>query len=153
MAKITHKGSWIEIKSLNKEDKKNYLISMSLFLIGALFWGVHLTSVDGILGPAIAEDPTSTSYGIVRLLIVLFWVVAAIYNIKFLKTQDELMHRYYYYTGAWGGVGFVSFGMLMSIFSPYLGFKIGFYECFLAFAVGAGIGGFLFDKKYLKDGK
>ena len=38
MAKITHKGSWIQISSLNKEDKKNYLTSMTLFLVGALFW-------------------------------------------------------------------------------------------------------------------
>ena len=45
MAKITHYGQWLEIKSLNSEDKKNYLTSMSLFLIGALAWGVHLSSV------------------------------------------------------------------------------------------------------------
>ena len=53
MAKITHKGSWIQISSLNKEDKKNYLISLSLFALGALFWGIHLTTVDDIFGPAI----------------------------------------------------------------------------------------------------
>ena len=51
MAKITHRGSWIQVSSLNKEDKKNYLTSMALFLVGALFWGIHLTSVDGIFGP------------------------------------------------------------------------------------------------------
>ena len=56
MAKITHKGSWIQIKSLNKEDKKNYLTSISFFFIGALFWGVHLTTVDGIFGPALETD-------------------------------------------------------------------------------------------------
>ena len=39
MAKITHKGSWIQISSLNKEDKKNYVISFSMFFIGAHFLG------------------------------------------------------------------------------------------------------------------
>ena len=48
MTKITHRGSWIQISSLNKEDKKNYLTSITLFVIGAFFWGIHLTSVDGI---------------------------------------------------------------------------------------------------------
>jgi hypothetical protein len=63
------------------------------------------------------------------------------------------MHRYYLYLGAWGGLGFLSFGMLFSILSPYLGFEIGFYECFIAWAIGCGIGGYIFDKKYLKDGE
>ena len=34
------------------------------------------------------------------------------------------MQRYYLYLGAWGGIGFVSFGML-SVLSPYLGFQLG----------------------------
>jgi hypothetical protein len=41
--------------------------------------------------------------------------------------------------------------MLMSIFAPYIGFKVGFYECFLAYAIGTGVGGYLFDKHYIKD--
>ncbi len=152
MAKITHKGSWIQIKSLNQEDKKNYLISMSLFLIGALFWGVHLTTVDGIFGLAIEEGNTSIMT-LIRILILAFWFMAAVFQRKFLLKQDELMHRYYLYLGAWGSLGFVSFGMLFSIFSSYMDFRIGFYECFLAWAIGTGIGGYVFDKKYLRDGK
>jgi hypothetical protein len=151
MAKITHKGSWVEIKSLNKTDKKNYLTSLSAFFIGAVFWGVHITTIDGILGPEIVKDPTSSFYSAVRLLIVIFWAIAVYFGIKFLKAQDEFFHRYYYYIGAWGGLGFVFFGMLMSIFAPYIGFKVGFYECFLAYAIGTGIGGYLFDKHYIKD--
>ena len=34
MAKITHRGGWVKISSLNKEDKKNYLISITMFFIG-----------------------------------------------------------------------------------------------------------------------
>ena len=151
MAKITHRGGWVKISSLNKKDKKNYIISFSLCLIGACFWGRHLTSVEGLLGPIEDENPTSTFFGIIRILIILFWAVAAYYYNKFLKTQDELFHRYSYFVTAWGGSGFVCFGMLMSILSPYLGFVVGFYECFLAFAVGTAIGGFIFDKKYLRN--
>jgi hypothetical protein len=40
---------------------------------------------------------------------------------------------------------------VMSIFSPYLGFVVGFYECFLALCIGTFIGGFIFDKKYLRN--
>jgi hypothetical protein len=90
---------------------------------------------------------------LIRSLIIIFWVIAAIYQNKFIKAQDELMHRYYLYLGAWGGLGFLSFGMLFSILSPYLGFEIGFYECFIAWAIGSGIGGYIFDRKYLKDGE
>ena len=151
MAKITHKGSWIQISSLNKEDKRNYLISLSMFIIGALFWGIHLTTVDSIFGPAIEENSTSFFYTVVRILVVLCWAIASIYNIKFLKTQDELMHRYYYYIGAWGGLGFVVFGMFISIIDAYINMTFGFYSYFIAFGLGTAIGGYMFDKKYLRD--
>ena len=151
MAKITHKGSWIQISSLNKEDKRNYLISLSMFIIGALFWGIHLTTVDGIFGPAIEENSTSFFYTVVRLLVVLCWAIACIYNIKFLKKQDELMHRYYYYIGAWGGLGFLVFGMFISIIDAYINMTFGFYSYFIAFGLGTAIGGYMFDKKYLRD--
>ena len=45
MAKITHYGQWLDISSLNPVDKKNYLTSMTLFLFGAVAWGIHLSSV------------------------------------------------------------------------------------------------------------
>lgn len=154
MAKITHKGAWIQINSLNKLDKRNYLLSLTAFFIGSIFWGIHLTSIEGSFLKNInlnTKDPTSDFFGVIRVLIILSWGIATIYHIKFLKAQDELMHRYYYHLGAWGGIGFVSFGMIISIFSPYIGFSVGFYECFLAFAIGVGVGGFLFDRNYLKD--
>jgi len=56
MAKITFKGSWINISSLNKEDKKNYLMSAGMFILGAFFWGLHLNTVDGIFGPPVFEN-------------------------------------------------------------------------------------------------
>ena len=137
---------------MNKEDKKNYLVSLCFFFSGALFWGIHLSTVDGIFGQALEKD-NSPFMTLIRSLIIIFWIIAAIYQNKFIKKQDELMHRYYLYLGAWGSIGFISFGMLFSILSPYLGFEIGFYECFIAWAIGTGIGGFIFDRKYLKDGE
>ena len=89
MAKITHKGSWIQISSLNKEDKKNYLTSITLFFIGALFWGIHLTSVDGIFGPKLEEHVTDTAfYHVARALVIVLWAAAAFYQNKFIKKQD-----------------------------------------------------------------
>ena len=154
MAKIINKGSWIKIGSLNKEDKKNYLISAGMFILWALFWGLHLNTVDGIFGPPVFIDTdTSISFGVIRALIIICWVLAVIYSRKFLKTQDELMHRYYLTTMASGGAGFISVGMLFSIIDPYIDLTIGFYGYFVAFAIGTVVGGYLFDKKYLSDGE
>ena len=128
MAKITHKGSWIKISSLNKEDKKNYLLSAGFYLTGALFWGLHLNTVDGIFGPPVFENTdTSLSFAIVRAMIIICWVIAVIYSRKFLHTQDELMHRYYLTTMASGGAGFISVGMLLSIRDPDMDLTIGVY--------------------------
>jgi len=80
MAKITFRGGWVKISSLNKEDKKNYLISITMFFIGTIFWGIHLTSVQGLMSVAdlaAYENSTSTFFGIVRFLIILFWTIAA----------------------------------------------------------------------------
>ena len=46
MAKISFYGGWIDLKSLNKEDKKNYKLSMLFFLLGAFCWGIHLSGTD-----------------------------------------------------------------------------------------------------------
>lgn len=154
MAKISLKGTWINISSLNKEDKKNYLMSVGMFLLGAVFWGLHLNTVDGIFGPPVFENTdTSVSFAVVRAMIIICWIIAVIYSKKFLKTQDELMHRYYLTTMAAGGAGFISVGMLFSIIDPYIDLTIGFYGYFIAFAIGTFIGGYLFDKEYLSDGE
>ena len=95
MAKIINKGSWIKIGSLNKEDKKNYLISAGMFILGALFWGLHLNTVDGIFGPPVFIDTdTSISFGVIRALIIICWVIAVIYSRKFLKTQEGLQIKF-----------------------------------------------------------
>ncbi len=145
MAKIVHKGMWISVKSLNKEDKKNYLTSMTLFFIGALAWGIHVASVGG-LGDEPIDIP---NINIARVSVVVFWAFASYYYMKFLNRQDELMQRYHDFVLSWGALGFLALGMITSLISPFFDFTPTFYEFFLAFVVGTGIGGFRFYKKYL----
>jgi hypothetical protein len=42
MAKISFYGSWIDVKSLNKKDKKNYVTSMVFTILGAFAWACTL---------------------------------------------------------------------------------------------------------------
>ena len=49
MAKIVHKGMWIDIKSLNATDKKNFLTSLAFGFIASFLWGIHLSHI-GFLG-------------------------------------------------------------------------------------------------------
>jgi len=149
MAKISFYGGWVDIKSLNKEDKKNYKLSMLFFLLGALCWGIHLSGTDiGLLAVGNIND-TSGTFTLIRISIVLLWIVAVIYYMKFYKTQDELFKRYQEYTLSWGALSFIVLGLFISLLSPYFAFKPSFYEFFLAFVIGSIIGGYRFHKKYL----
>ncbi len=79
MAKIVHKGMWISVKSLDKEDKKNYLTSMTLFLIGSIAWGIHIASIGGM-----GNEPVEIPYiNIARISVVVLWVFASHYYMKF----------------------------------------------------------------------
>jgi hypothetical protein len=149
MAKISFYGGWVDLKSLNKEDKKNYKLSMLFFLLGALCWGIHLSGTDiGLLAVGNIND-TSGTFTLIRISIVLLWIVAVIYYMKFYKTQDELFKRYQEYTLSWGALSFIVLGLFISLLSPYFAFKPSFYEFFLAFVIGSIIGGYRFHKKYL----
>ena len=149
MAKISFYGGWVDLKSLNKEDKKNCKLSMLFFLLGALCWGIHLSGTDiGLLAVGNIND-TSGTFTLIRISIVLLWIVAVIYYMKFYKTQDELFKRYQEYTLSWGALSFIVLGLFISLLSPYFAFKPSFYEFFLAFVIGSIIGGYRFHKKYL----
>ena len=149
MAKITHRGTWLKISSLNPEDKKKYLTSMAIFLIGDFAWGVHLASVGVFNDVPDTENATSSIYNFARLIVVISWAIATFFYINFFKTQVELIIIWHEFIGSWGAMGFISFGMMMSLLSPYLNFKPGFYELFLAFCVGTVIGGLRFHSKFL----
>ena len=149
MAKISFYGGWVDLKSLNKEDKKNYKLSMLFFLLGALCWGIHLSGTDiGLLAVGNTNDVSGT-FTLIRISIVILWIVAVIYYMKFYKTQDELFKRYQEYTLSWGALSFIALGLLISLLSPYLAFSPSFYEFFLAFVIGSIIGGYRFHKTYL----
>ena len=149
MAKISFYGGWVDLKSLNKEDKKNYKLSMLFFLLGALCWGIHLSGTDiGLLATGNIND-TSGTFTLIRISIVVLWIVAVIYYMKFYKTQDELFKWYQEYTLSWGALSFIALGLLISLLSPYLAFSPSFYEFFLAFVIGSIIGGYRFHKTYL----
>ena len=147
MAKIVHKGMWISVKSLDKDDRKNYLISMTLFFFGALAWGIHIASV-GLMGDEPIDIP---NINIIRICIVIIWAFAVFYYMKFFNRQDELMQRYHDFVLSWGAIGFLVLGLTASLVSPFFDFKPTFYEFFLAFTGGSIIGGFRFYKKYLSE--
>ena len=114
-------------------------------------WGIHLSSVGIFYDTPDIENAKSSFYTVVRVVVIISWIVSSLYYMKFLKTQDELVIRWNEFIGSWGAIGFLSFGMLMSLLSPYLEFKPGFYELFLAFAIGSSIGGLRFHNKYLAE--
>jgi hypothetical protein len=149
MAKISFYGGWVDLKSLNKEDKKNYKLSMLFFLLGALCWGVHLSGIDNGLFAAGNINDISGTFTLIRISIVVLWLVAVIYYMKFYKTQDELFRRYQEYTLSCGALTFIALGLLISLLSPYFAFNPSFYEFFLAFVIGSIIGGYRFHKTYL----
>jgi hypothetical protein len=152
MAKISFYGSWIDVKSLNKKDKKNYITSMVFFFLGALAWGFHLAGGEtGFLSANNEGDPnTGILFTFARLAVMVCWTVAITFYIKFVKTQDELFKRYHDYVLSWGSLGFVFLGIAISLAAPYFDFQPSYYEFFLAFAIGAMIGGARFHKEYLK---
>ena len=149
MTKITQKGMWIEISSLNKKDKKNYLVSMLFFMLGAFAWGIHLSSIGGLGGEIIPNSDKSLFFNLARLFFVTSWIIAAIFYLRFYKEQDELIQRWHQYIFSWGAGGFLTFGALISIASPFFNFNPTFYEFFIAFAIGTIIGGYRFYKNYL----
>ena len=70
MAKITHKGMWIELKSLDKDAKSKYVLCNVFLFAGALLFGVHLTAVGGLGFEVTEEVSRSPALVVVRVLSV-----------------------------------------------------------------------------------
>ena len=152
MAKITQKGMWIKISSLKGADKENYIIS-NVCLLLELLHGVSF-SIVGALGGEYAEDATTaTEFNIARICVVIFWGIGIYFYSKFLATQDELLKKYHSYLAVGGFLGFVLIGMILSLLSPYFGFKPTFYEYILASLFGIFLAAFKFHRKYLVNEK
>ena len=152
MAKISFYGSWIDVKSLNKKDKKNYITSMILVFLGAFAWGIHLSGSDAGILSASNQIGSSTEFlfTIARISVVICWGAAIFFYVRFLKSQDELFKKYHDYVLSWGAVSFLFLGIVISLMAPYFDFQPSYYEYFIAFAIGAAIGGFRFHMEFLR---
>jgi len=149
MAKITYKGLWIELKSLDKDAKRKYILCNIFLLAGAILFGIHLAAVGG-LGIEVNEEVSpSPVLVIVRVLSLTFMLVAAWLYKDFFATQDEFLNRYNEFMLSNGAIGFLFVGFLISILSPYIDYQVTFYEYFLGFALGTIIGGYRFHKKFI----
>jgi len=149
MAKITYKGLWIEIKSLDKDAKRKYILCNIFLLAGAILFGIHLAAVGG-LGIEVNEEVSpSPVLVIVRVLSLTFMLVAAWLYKDFFATQDEFLNRYNEFMLSNGAIGFLFVGFLISILSPYIDYQVTFYEYFIGFALGTVIGGYRFHKKFI----
>ena len=149
MAKITYKGLWIELKSLDKDAKRKYMLCNIFLLAGAILFGIHLAAVGG-LGIEVNEEVSpSPVLVIVRVLSLTFMLVAAWFYKDFFATQDEFLNRYNEFMLSNGAIGFLFVGFLISILSPYIDYQVTFYEYFIGFALGTVIGGYRFHKKFI----
>ena len=152
MAKISFYGSWIDVKSLNKKDKKNYITSMILVFLGAFAWGIHLSGSDAGILSASNQIGSNTEFlfTIARISVVICWGAAIFFYVRFLKSQDELFRKYHDYVLSSGAVSFLFLGIVISLMAPYFDFQPSYYEYFIAFAIGAAIGGFRFHMEFLR---
>ena len=149
MAKITYKGLWIELKSLDKDAKRKYIICNIFLLAGAILFGIHLAAIGGFGIEVNEEVSLSPVLVIVRVLSLTFMLVAAWLYKDFFATQDEFLNRYNEFMLSNGAIGFLFVGFLISILSPYIDYQVTFYEYFIGFALGTVIGGYRFHKKFI----
>ena len=151
MAKITGYGFWIDIKSLKREDKKNWIIC----LITAGIAG----GLAGYLGVALSETGIEALGGIEEngvyiwlSIIEIACIYVSVYTyIKVLKNQDQLFQKYNEMTMIGGAVGFLLVGIPIAILSPFVGYDFGFIDLFLGFTLGASINSYRFYKNYIKE--
>ena len=149
MAKIAYKGLWIELKSLDKDAKRKYIICNIFLLAGAILFGIHLAAIGGFGIEVNEEVSLSPVLVIVRVLSLTFMLVAAWLYKDFFATQDEFLNRYNEFMLSNGAIGFLFVGFLISILSPYIDYQVTFYEYFIGFVLGTVIGGYRFHKKFI----
>ncbi|MDB9813401.1 hypothetical protein OAC45_02940 [Gammaproteobacteria bacterium] len=150
MAKITHKGMWIEVSSLNPTDKKNYIKAFCCFMVAAVLLGVHLAEI-GFLGDDAVNSMPEPLLLILRIIMIALFFIAAFFHYKFSIAQDDLFNSYQSACLVGGALGFLIFGLSLTALSPYFDFHPTFYEFFLTFALGTSIGGYSFYRKYIAE--
>ena len=150
MPKITHKGMWIEVSSLNPTDKKNYIKAFCCFMVAAVLLGVHLAEI-GFLGDDAVNSMPEPLLLILRIIMIALFFIAAFFHYKFSIAQDDLFNSYQSACLVGGALGFLIFGLSLTALSPYFDFHPTFYEFFLTFALGTSIGGYSFYRKYIAE--
>tara|TARA_B100001029_G_C15063693_1_gene461152 strand:- start:9494 stop:9949 length:456 start_codon:yes stop_codon:yes gene_type:complete len=150
MAKIIHKGMWIDLSSLKAEDRRSFITSLVFGFIASIFFGIHLAHI-GFLGQEPVTDSWISESGliIIRVLMIIFFLIGSYFYKKFYSAQDDFYKSYHNFTFAGGAYGFLVFGSILTIVSPYFEYQPTFYEFFLTFATGTGFGGYYFYKKYI----
>ena len=86
MVKITHKGMWIEMSSLNPTDKKNYIKAFACFMFGAVLLGIHLAEV-GFLGDDALNQIPEPWLLIIRTLMIALFFIGAFFTINLLSPR------------------------------------------------------------------
>ena len=146
MTKITHNGLWLDFSSMEKEDKKNYLIScIFLFIAGAI--AGFVTTANSYGNPIPATEMTIA--GIICLLIgVFFWL-------KFYRTQDEMFKKFHDFSVTTGAYCFIVLGIifhslsLAGVIAEVVHQDVCFPLNLLFFVVGTLVGQVYFYKKHL----
>ena len=110
MAKIIHKGMWVDISSLNPMDRKNFIKSFIFFFSASLCLGFHLGHI-GFLGAEALDNPVVSEPWllIIRVGVISLSLMGAWYYKKFYETQDDLYKSYHNTTLAGGAYGFFNF--------------------------------------------
>ena len=152
MAKIIHKGMWVDISSLNPMDRKNFIKSFIFFFSASLCLGFHLGHI-GFLGEQALENPVVAEPWLLAIIVgmILLSLMGALYYKKFYDTQDDLYKNYHNTTLAGGAYGFLIFGLLLTVLSPYFNYDPNFYEFFCAFALGTIVGAYYFYRRYIAE--
>ncbi len=152
MTKITHNGLWLDFSSMEKEDKKNYIIStffafIAGFIAGSLSFENN-TNFDIFIRNGMSESDIIIIGLIFLFLSVFFWM-------KFVRTQDEMYQRFHNFSITSGAYSFLLLGIIFHSLSiaGVIAEAVHQDVCFplnvLFFGVGVFIGQVYFYRKYL----
>jgi|TARA_B110000914_G_C15424720_1_gene428327 ABC-type proline/glycine betaine transport system permease subunit len=145
MVKITHRGFWIDISSLNKEDKKLFYKSMFFAIISGFFIGFTMSDPSVFL--SLSDGYPSILY-LFPFIAIFSLFLSCIYWFKFYKNQDELFKRFHDFTLMAGWAGFFCFGMIFQFINLFNGYVPVFMDYMGFSIIGMFIGQNYFYKKY-----
>ena len=144
MAEISHGGLWVRWSSLKPRDKRDFAISMLLFLAAGFAQGYTMGMFKGTTDPLRPTD-------ILLILSPTLPVIAAmILYLRFVLRQDELFRMFHIITSLWflGGLLLIGFpGMLIN--DAFQAEVVTLRHTLLGGAFCSMIGGFWASRRYL----